>query len=615
MAMNRGDGKDEIGRRSDVSGVKQVISSFPSQRILEFTTDDSRSVQLDIDNQCLWVRDQAIQLTPKAFQVLHYLSLHQRQVVSHKDLGKHLWPDTFVETNNLKKYIREARRMLGDDPKQPNFIETLARRGYRFLASVRSVGSTAARTTQSTIQVPIVGRDPHMVALQESFAKAEEGGRQIVFVHGEPGIGKTALVDAFLRSISTDGPVRHGIVRCMDVAGNIETYSPLFELFEELCDADVGGSTTLTLGEHAPTVIAHLYARIFREHRHLLEQKVQQTVSPRMMAREMIRAIEMLARTEPMLLILEDVQWADRGTIDLLSTLARRDLPVKLMVIVTCRSPLPNTAAVPIKKMMHDLACRSLCLSIAVERITRDDIATYLTQLPSNGKPSASFINTLYNHSDGNPYIMQAMLEKLIAPGVCPCHKAEWPTNDVLSVTHIPVKVRDFIGLQLDTLPTTERKLLEAASVVGDSFTAAELAATLASDLESVETLMMTHLRTGHFITPMESVEQEAAEACKFSIPVFRTVIYECIPPLRKQQMHRRLAEWLESQYGGRDASIDRLLAVHFQEAHDWTRAIPYLLLSSEPESRMGAIDRTLKLLRKSRNQSAERPAESPLKG
>lgn len=597
MAMNRGDGIDEIGRRSDVSGVEQVISSFPSQRLLEFTTDDSRSVQLDLDNQCLWVHDQAIQLTPKAFQVLHYLSLHQKQVVSHKDLGDHLWPDTFVESNNLKKYIREARRMLGDDPRQPNFIETLTRRGYRFLASVRAVGPTPARAAQSITQIPIVGREAHLAALQKSFAKAEEGGRQIVFVHGEPGVGKSALVDTFLRSISTSGPVRHGIVRCMDVAGDVEAYSPLFELFEELCDADVGGSTTRTLGEHAPTIIAHLSARVFREHRHLLEHKVQQATSPRIMAREMIRAIEILARSETIFLIFEDMQWADRGTIDLLNTLARRDSPVKLMVIATCRLPLPNTAAAPIKKMMHDLACRSLCLSIAVDRITREDIATYLTQLPSNGKPSASFINTLYDHSNGNPFIMQAMLEELIAQGVCPCQKTEWPANDVLSVAHIPVKVRDFIGLQLDALPAAERELLEAASVVGDSFTAPDLAAALAADLGSVEALMMTYLRTGYFITSLESTEKETAGACKFSIPAFRVVIYECIPPLRKQQMHRRLAEWLESQYGGRDASIDRLLAAHFQEAHDWTRAVPYLLLSSEPESRMGAIDRTLKLL------------------
>ncbi len=591
-----------------------MISAVPSQRLLEFTTDDSSSIQFDTENQCLWVRGRAVQLTPKGFQVLNYLALHERQVVSQKDLGKHIWPDTYVESNNLKKYIREVRRTLGDDPSQPKFIETLARRGYRFLASVRAVGPAASRPMQTARHIPIVGRDAQLLTLQKSFARAEEGLRQIVFVYGEPGVGKSSLVDAFLRSISKGRQVRHGIARCMDVGGDTETYYPLFELFEELCDADVGGSTTRALGEYAPAVIAHLSARVFREHRHLLEHKSLQPTSTRMMAREMIRAIEILAHSEPVLLILEDMQWADRGTIDLLNTLARRDSPVKLMVIATCRYPLPNTTATPIKKMTHDLACRSLCVSIAVERLTREDIAEYVTQLPSGGKPSASFIDILYKYSDGNPFIMQATLEELIEQGVCPCQKAKWPANDALSVPRIPIKVRDFIGLQLDSLPATERELLEAASIIGECFSAAEVAATLASDLESIENLMMTYLRTGHFIIAIQSAEEETAGAFRFSIPIFRTVIYDTIPPLRKQQMHRRLAEWLESLYGERDVRIDRLLAVHFQEAHDWTRAVPYVLLSSEPETRMSAIDRTLKLLHKSRKQNSGRSTVLPSK-
>src|SRR6266550_4444500 len=100
--------------------------------------------RLDIVNQCLWrstgaVEDEHIPLTPKAFGVLRYLVEHAGRLVTQRELLEALWPDTFVQPEVIKSHILDIRTALGDRPKNPQFIETLPRRGYRFIASINDV--------------------------------------------------------------------------------------------------------------------------------------------------------------------------------------------------------------------------------------------------------------------------------------------------------------------------------------------------------------------------------------------------------------------------------------------------------------------------------------------
>src|SRR5271166_3870499 len=97
--------------------------------------------RLDLVNQCLWHRseeadDQRILLTPKAFAMLRFLVEHAGRLVTQDEMLEALWPDTFVQPEVLKSHIKDIRSALGDDPKNPRFIETLPRRGYRFIAPV-----------------------------------------------------------------------------------------------------------------------------------------------------------------------------------------------------------------------------------------------------------------------------------------------------------------------------------------------------------------------------------------------------------------------------------------------------------------------------------------------
>ena len=155
-----------------------------------------------------------------------------------------VWADTQVSAAVLKGYIQQIRKALGDDARAPRFIETVQRRGYRFIAPLTiaqlppRLDSPGQQPSLSTPQsATLVGREKELVQLQTWFEVAQSGQRQIVFVSGEPGIGKTTLVEAFLEHIdSTDGQ-RQRIARgqCVESYGPGEAYLPILEALGRLC--------------------------------------------------------------------------------------------------------------------------------------------------------------------------------------------------------------------------------------------------------------------------------------------------------------------------------------------------------------------------------------------
>src|ERR1700679_3172003 len=163
-----------------------------------------QSFRLDTANQCLWDEEARVALTPKAFDVLRYLVEHAGRLVTQDELLQALWLDTYVNPEVLKKYILEIRKVLGDRPDKLTFIETRRKRGYQFVASVTD--EDTAGTLPAGEMRRIVGRERELAGLATSLTRAKGNERQVVFVTGEPGIGKTTLVDEFQRQARVDVP-------------------------------------------------------------------------------------------------------------------------------------------------------------------------------------------------------------------------------------------------------------------------------------------------------------------------------------------------------------------------------------------------------------------------
>lgn len=168
--------------------------------------------RLELSSEQLWRADAVIALRPKTFAVLRYLVEHPEQLVTKDELLDVVWAGTVVSDTVLKSCIRELRLALADDVQTPQFIATVHRRGYRWVAAdaapvprsrfhVSGLPATNTQPHRGTLNVErgtlLVGREPELMQLQAWLNKALNGERQVVFVTGEPGIGKTTLVDAF----------------------------------------------------------------------------------------------------------------------------------------------------------------------------------------------------------------------------------------------------------------------------------------------------------------------------------------------------------------------------------------------------------------------------------
>jgi DNA-binding winged helix-turn-helix (wHTH) protein len=286
--------------------------------------------RLDLVNQCLWrhsgeAEEQRILLPPRAFAMLCYLVEHAGQLVTQDEFLEALWAGTFVQPEVLKSHVRDIRIALADDPKSPRFIETLPRRGYRFIAPV----TDEFRRGDLSLDFPaptLVGRERELHRLRESFQKILAGQRQLVFVTGEPGIGKTSLVDEFVHQLAAGiQPIRIGRGQCVEGYGGKEAYYPVLEALGQLCRTADGAQIPQILAVQAPTWLVQFPAFVKRDQRESLQREILGATRERML-REIGEALEVIAAESPVLLVLEDLHWVDHSTVDLISALARRRL-------------------------------------------------------------------------------------------------------------------------------------------------------------------------------------------------------------------------------------------------------------------------------------------------
>src|SRR4030095_7303838 len=282
--------------------------------------------------------------------------------------------------------IREA---LGDDPKSPRFIETAHRRGYRFIGQDSEI-RTNKTISDSTLSVAdsapgVVGRNEALLQMRSWLAKTMGGERQIVFVTGEAGIGKTALVGTLARRSASDRSVRIGRGQCLEQYGTSEAYLPVLEAIGRLCREH--GQVVDVLRAHAPMWLLQMPSLVSAADRELLNREVAGGTRERML-REMGEALEALTADLPLVLILEDLHWSDYSTLDLISYLARQRQAAQLMLIGTYRTAELIVSGHPLKAVKQELLAKQQCEELPLEYLSEEAVAKYLSvRFPDNRFP------------------------------------------------------------------------------------------------------------------------------------------------------------------------------------------------------------------------------------
>lgn len=549
------------------------------------------SFRLDRANQCLWHLGVRVDLTPKAFDVLRYLVDHRGRLVTAVELLDALWPGTYVNPEGLRNYIREIRKALGDRPEKPLFIRTVPKRGYVFIAPIadeNSLGPLPGDTPKK-----IVDREPTLAELHGCFRDAMRAQRQIVFITGEVGIGKTAVVDELERQISNEVPdVRIARGQCLEGYGGKEAYYAILEALGQLCQGTEGDAVVELLGTQAPTWLLQFPALVKREHREMLQREII-GATRRRMVREISDLLETLSSEKPLLLVVDDLQWGDVSTLDVISALARRRRTAKLMFIGIYRPVDVLVSNNPLNDLKQDLLVHRLCSEIALGPLDEASMREFLGAQFGGATVPEGLARFIYRYSEGNPLFMLAVLEHMQDRDLIAIEGGRWQIKVPLETINLdtPESLGRMIELQIERLRAEEQRVLEAASlqsIDGSRFSVAARSAVAGLQPE-VFGEVCERLSRRHRIlcsAGLRRFDNGIVSPCyAFVHELYREVCYRRIPPARRPMLHRLLGEWVEAHYESLSESA-AWLAGHFELAGDWARAIKYLQLAADTAAR-----------------------------
>ena len=455
---------------------------------------------------------EVVKLDPKAFDMLRYMLRHPAQLVTRNELVKHVWEGRALSDTVLPGTASRLRAALGNSARDPLIVSVYGQ-GYRFAGTVRQRTSVA---TQRTNNMPFVGRSAALARVQGSLERARGGRGCIVALVGEAGIGKTHLAEV---SAETAGEL--GVPSAWGLCRELETAPPLWPFVQLLrgamhasgCSAAaravVDEALSAAMPEKDPPAGWGVGAPSYR------------------LFDGITRALQKLTDEGPLLLLLDDLQWADAASSRLLAYLAPEIAQMRLMILATVRTPesLPSDG-----RLAHILGHRN-CEHIELGRLTEADVDEYTTL--SLGTAEKAVSRAVFVKSEGNPFFMVELLR--------PFWRSAPPRIDELALTGPAL---DIVRHRLRTLSQETMTLLSTAAVVGREFDLGLLG--FVSELDPRE--LVDLLETAREVSAIRARADEPGHYT-FGHDLIRGILLEKLSPSQSARLHLRAAEGLERRY------------------------------------------------------------------
>ena len=403
--------------------------------------------------------------------MLCYLAEHPDRLVTKAELRKHVWAGTHVTDTVLRVCVQEIRAVLDDAADAPQYLETVGRQGYRFL-----VGDDR-EVAPPLLARPFVGRQGEVDTLDSWFQRAAQGARQVVFVSGQAGVGKTTVVERWLAHLATGKGVRIAWGQCIEHYGEGEPYLPLLEALGHLSRGPDHREVLDAVRRYAPMWLVQWPGLLSETELQRLQHQLQGATAARML-RELAEVLDALTAETPLVLVLEDLHWSDRPTVECLNYVAQRRVPARLLVLGTYRPVEASIQRHPLRHIVQELCGRGCAVEMRLELLTREDMTAYLTGR-LGGAVSARLGAFVYERTEGHALFLVNVVEHLVGQGVIVCREGQWTLQDgtEAKVASLPEGLRQLLVRRLEDLPSEERRVLEAASVAGEQFTVAAVAA------------------------------------------------------------------------------------------------------------------------------------------
>jgi predicted ATPase len=396
----------------------------------------------------------------------------------------------------------------------------------------------------------------------------------VVLVCGEAGIGKTALVDAFSGGVCEGGQVIAARGQCVPGAGGREEYYPVMEALGHLCASGEGKAAARTLERVAPAWLAMLGREAEGA------EPPARTAAGERAPGSLCAALEEMSAAKPLILIIEDLQWADSATLHLIAALARRRAAAKLMLLGTYR-PRGAAAGQQLKELKHELLMHQLCTEIPLGPLGKAATVKLLARELRMETVPQPLVDFVHRHAEGNPMFAIVLLRHLMAQRLVVEQRSgagEWQVAANLEQMNagVPEELTQMLELGIEGLTAEEQALLEAGSLMDVAFPAWAVAAALNKDALEVEEACDALAQRLYFVRRVGLDELPNGVRSTFYVfthGLYREVLYQRQSAARRAQRHLRIAERLGELFAGREAHVAREMAIHFEAAENWQRS------------------------------------------
>jgi len=559
--------------------------------------------------------ERPIRLRPKTLALLRLFVDRPGVVVEREEIMRSVWPDAAVTDVVLNVCVAELRRALGDDRAHPRYVETVHRRGFRFIAAAEDeLPATATDAASRPARPPdgvFVGRNRELDALSRRWSLASQGELQVALVTGGPGIGKSSLVERFLRDLSElpEPAAMIGRGQCLDLRALPEPFLPALEALGSLCNGPFGAEVTARLRASAPAVLLHLPIALDAAESAALQQRYGHR-GPEAMLRDLARALVAASEAAPLILLLEDLHWGDGSTVDLIVALAESRAPARILLLGTMRPGDAILEGYPRRLLHLPLRAGARASELALDLLAPSEVGEYLRQWFGSDAIAGAIAGWLADWTDGNPLFVAAVVEHLVETGVVRWRDGAWDLGDAPLPTTAPASVARLLRDRMARLDPVERQALDVAGVCGVVVASQAIAAGCACSTEEAESvcqrLAETHLMLDD-CGPLTWPDGSVAQSYRFRHALYRQIVESAIPAARLRALHARVGEGLERAYARTLPDVAVQLTRHFRAAGDDRRTHKYAKLAARRAAGRGGYREAIALLGIARDALASR--------
>jgi DNA-binding winged helix-turn-helix (wHTH) protein/tetratricopeptide (TPR) repeat protein len=584
----------------------------------------------DLHTGELYKDSEKVTLQEQPFKILGLLLRRAGEVVTRDELREKLWPtDTFVDFNHgINVAIAKIRGALGESSEHPKFLETVGQRGYRFLVAAEPVSNRSAfRSVWSSkggvsfaSQSHSVGREKERAELAKAFETADGGRGLLVSVAGEPGIGKTTLVQDFLSQLESSGKkFSLAIGRCSQRLAGEEAYLPFVEALDSLVRQ--GGKALL---QKLRTIAPSWYVQLFPlSEADPVDAQLREhvgTTTQEKTKRELAAFLFEISRRTPLLLFLDDVHWADPSTIDFLAYLATKFDQTRVLVIATYRPSELLLSNHPFLALKRDLQVHALAREIEVEFLSLQDVETYIgLEFPQNSFPR-EFPALIQSRTEGNPLFMVDFLRYLRDLKLIDKSDSESTWRLAASMPELsrdfPRSITSVIERKFEQLGARELEVLTAAAVQGYETNSAVLALALQADAAEIEEVL-DHLDRLHALVKRINEDELPAGSLtvryRFVHVLYQNSLYASLTPTRRAVLSSAIARGLEQLYCDRMPTVAPQLAFLYETARDADHSSLFFVMAAQNAARVFANQEAVSLARRGLKQLSKLH-ESPVR-